>query len=375
MRRLAALLPALAGALLLTIAAAQAPNSQLQTSNSQLQAPNSPLPHRLLLPALAADSAAGTSTFATPTPAPTGTPASTACGYRGPVRTLSDPAAAGVDRTPANGSIGGLLALDRPAGLGSASPRQPGPEAQAVALDAWLRAAIRTPGGGVELLISTSPDGPLLRASFPSPECAAGASPADRAAMEAARVAFLQACGVPTASQWRPLGGRAALSGIPAWGEPRPSGTDGAPSGIELAPVLSFALAGSADCDPAQPFGPTPTPTPGPVLELLVHVDPIRVSRGQQVTVTIIVQEPPGPGGTPVPGPAGIRCSYTAYDVALNELARGGPTPTGPGGRVSWTFTVPEWAALDTASRENGRVQPRCDGIPARGSARLEIVG
>jgi hypothetical protein len=281
--------------------------------------------------------------------------------------------------------VNGLLALERPAGLGSASPRDLTSEGRALELGAWLRGAMRTQGGGIELLVSASPGGPLLRARFPSIECAAGASAADRAAMEAARVAFIQRCGVPPAGQWRPLGGPVTLVGVPAWGERRLSGIDGAPSGIELAPVLDFDMPEGATCDPTQlpgpvpgfgqPGGPTPTATPSAALEMLVHVDPVRVNRGAQVTVTIIVQEPAGAGGTPRPGPAGIQCSYKAFDVALNELARGGPSPTGADGTVSWTFTIPATAVLDTASRENGRVQPTCQGISPRGSARLEIVG
>ena len=369
MRSLAALLTALLGAALVLLAAAPAPRPRAQ-------APAGGLPYRAVAPALAADSAPGLATLPAGTPTPTATlPPASACGYRAAVRALADPAAAAVDRTPAASSVTGLLALDRPPGLTPASPRQLPSEGRAVQLTAWLRGAIRTPDGGIDLLISTSPDGPLLRARFPGPGCTEGASEADRAAIEAARIAFINRCGVPTAGSWRPLGGQAVLVGVPAWGEPRPSGTDGAPTGIELAPVLDFAMPQGATCDPNQPFGPTPTPTPGAALEMLINVNPIRVSRGGQVTVTIIVQEPPPPGGTPIPGPAGIPCSYTAYDRALAPIASGGPSPTGPGGTVSWTFTVPPDAALsDYSTNTHGRVTPACQGLTARGSARLEIL-
>ncbi len=368
MRSFAALAPALLGALPVSLAAAGSSRTEPQAAH----------PHRLIVPAVAADSASGAPPPATHTPTATvtATPsANAACGYRADIRGLADPLAGQVNRDPAARSVAGLLALDRPAGLGAASPRQLESEGRAVTLTAWLRGAIRTPQNTIELLISTGPEGPLLRARLVSPACSQGASEADRAAMEAARVAFLNRCGVPGASQWTQLGGQATLIGIPAWGEPRTSGLDGAPTGIELAPVIAFEMPQGATCSPNQPAGPTPTPTPTTGLEVLTHVDPIRVARGQQVTVTIIVQYRPEPGGTPSPGPAGIQCSYSAYDVALNLLAQGGPAPTGPGGTVSFTFTVPMTAVPDTASRENGRVQASCQGLPPPpGSARLEIV-
>lgn len=371
MRYLAALAPALLGALLVSLAAA----------GSSSTAPQSALPHRAILPAVAADSAIDAPPPATPTtpPAPTATPtltANAACGYRADVRALADPLAGEVDRAPAARTIATLLALARPAGLTAASPRQLDSEGRAVALTAWLRGAMRTPQNTIELLISTGPEGPLLRARLVSTACSQGASDADRAAMEAARIAFLNRCGVPSASQWTPLGGQVTLVGVPAWGEPRTAGLDGAPTGIELAPVLAFEMPQGASCSPSQTPGATTTPTPDADLEVLVHVDPIRVARGQQVTVTIIVQYRPGPGGSPTPGPAGILCSYSAYDVALTLLAQGGPAPTGPAGTVSFTFTVPTWATPDTASRENGRIQASCQGLPPPpGAARLEITG
>lgn len=369
MRYLAALAPALLGALLVSLAAA----------GSSSTAPQSAFPHRIILPAVAADSASAAPPPATPTspPAPTATPtpaANAACGYRADVRALADPLAGEVDRDPVPRTIATLLALQRPPGLTAASPRQLDSEGRAVALTAWLRGAMRTPQNTIELLISTGPDAPLLRARLVSTACSQGASDADRAAMEAARIAFLNRCGVPSASQWTPLGGQVTLVGVPAWGEPRTSGVDGAPSGIELAPVLAFAMEPGAGCDPGQPFGPTPAPTPGPVLELLVRVDPYRyVPRGTLVTVTLIVQEPPPPGGTPRPGPAGIACRFDAYDHTGQRIGGGGPAPTGPGGTVTFTFTIPQDAAAG-GPNQPGSVVPRCDGLATRGGARLEII-
>lgn len=359
MRPFAVLMPALLGAALATLAAAQAPDPPPQ-------GPAGPRPFAVVAPAIAADSA--------PTPTPPTPTAPAACGPRPAARSLADPAPATIDPAPAAGSVAALLALDRPPGLGDASPRQAPLETRPVALEAWLRGAIRSGSGGVELLLSTSPDGPLLRAAFPAPECQEGASPADRAAMEAARIAFLGACGVPPASQWKPLGGHARFVAIPFWGQPRPSGSDGAPSGIELAPVLAFQPPAEG-CSPDQSPGPTPTPTPGAPLQLLIHLDPFRnVARGTEVTVTIIVQTVPEPGGTPAPGPAGILCRYQAFDRLGQTIASGGPAPTGPDGTVQFRFTIPQEAAIGTPS-EPGSVVPRCEGLVTPGGARLEVTG
>lgn len=372
MRLLAAVpLAALGTALLLTSLHLPPPTSNPQPPTSNLQPLTS---HLVYLPGLAADSAAGSP----PTPLPTPTPAAPGCpSPRSNLRILADPAAA-FDRTPQPATIPALLAEDRPASI--PETRILPFEARVLETPAWLRFARRTSANTIELLVSAAPTGDLLRVQLPGPGCTAGAPQPDRDAIEAARLAYLQACGAPPTT-WQAIAGPVTLRGVPHWGTPDPTGTQGAPTGIELAPVLHFQKTDRPGCNPAS-YQPTPTPTPGPAatLELLINIQPIRVARGGEVTVTIIVQRlvpGPGPDDPPTiqPGPPGIQCSYTAYDRTLTPIASGGPAPTGPDGRVSWTFTVPLDAALsDLTLNQNGRVLPSCEGIPARGGARLEIV-
>lgn len=321
------------------------------------------LVRQAFLPVVAGDDASGfsipaASTPATPAASPTAT-LDTCAGERSPIRTLTD-SAAGFARTPAESSIFALLALERPS-VGPATPRIAPTETGVVELDVWLRGFIRRNNGAIELLISNSPTGALMMANFPPQGCIAKAAPEDQAAMTTARVDLINRCGIPITGGMTTIAGPAKLRAVPFWGTQRPDGMTGAPSGIELGPVLAFEMAGGLDCDPETYKDGIPTPTPVPTAKsMTIGAAPLFVARGQDVQVIIYTQ----------PATEGVSCHYIAWDNAMQKMAEGAPKLTGPDGTASWSFTVP----LDAATGSDGRVTPYCTGISPTGSARLTIL-
>jgi hypothetical protein len=74
---------------------------------------------------------------------------------------------------------------------------------------------------------------------FPTVTCSSGATQGAKARMRNARNAFGVACGVPGASSFTKLTGRATIRGI-AFFDFKHGQTGVAPNGIELHPVLRF---------------------------------------------------------------------------------------------------------------------------------------
>jgi hypothetical protein len=74
---------------------------------------------------------------------------------------------------------------------------------------------------------------------FPASYCTLTAKPALRRRMQAARLAFIRACGVPSASYFSPLRGTATVTGV-GFFDFNHGQTGRAPNVIELHPVLTF---------------------------------------------------------------------------------------------------------------------------------------
>jgi hypothetical protein len=320
------------------------------------------LVRQAFLPGVAGDDASGFGLPATATPPATSTPAApldTCAGERSPVKTLTDSAAA-FDRTPAASSIFALQALERPT-VGPATPRLAPTETGVIELNVWLRGFIRRNSGAIELLVSNSPTGPIMMANFPPQGCIAKAAPGDQAAMTTARIDLINRCGIPITGGITDIAGPAKLRAVPFWGTPRLDGTTGAPSGIELGPVLAFEMAQGLDCDPETYKDGIPTPTPVPVPNsITINITPQTAARGTTIAVTIFTQ----------PAMSGVSCSYVAWDIGLEQMASGEAKLTGPDGTAAWQFTIP----ADAATGTDGRVTPSCAGVNTTGSARLTIL-
>jgi hypothetical protein len=320
--------------------------------------PSPVLVRRAVVPAVAGDdsvpsnSTAGATATATPSP----TPLAGACaGIRTPVKVLSD-AAANFDRTPHSTSMFSLLMKERPAGIIDTTPRR-SDESSVIELAATILGFRRTNGGGIELVIAQSPSGDPMVASFPPPGCLNDTPIADRAALNSARIAVQQACGVPADSgSFKPLGGKATLRGVPFWG-PKHTDMSGAVNGIELGPVLSFQMDDGETCSATSNLTPTPTPTVV-VTAVLTSVSPQTAAPGEQVLITISV----------APQTPGKFCGYQIWDAGSHLISEADLVATDAQGHITWHVTLPQDIDIGDAS-----VQPICPGLPTKGSARLAI--
>lgn len=322
-------------------------------------AADSPAPalvRRAFMPSVAGDDSVfvpGQST-ATPTPQPGG-----CAGPRTDVKVLAD-ALAGFDRAPEAATVNQLLMAERPAGITNATARIDPFEARVVEMTVYLQGYQRTASGGIELAIAQSPAGEAMLAYFPPTPCLANTPVETLALISSARTALQLACGNPPDSGiYKPLGGSATISGVPFWGRQHTS-TTGAPSGVELGPVLTFDFSEATSCDANASKTPYPTATPTPVVqEILTNVLPQTTTPGSTVAVTIIT----------VPAVAGKMCGYTITDAGNDQVAAGNLAATGADGRVSWQVPLPADIAIGKA-----RVTPQCPGLPTDGSASLYIV-
>ncbi|HEU5315851.1 MAG TPA: hypothetical protein VFX49_07040 [Chloroflexota bacterium] len=170
-----------------------------------------------------------------PPPPPTGV----ACGVeRWAVKTLSDPAAAGVDPNPTPVSVAALRALPAPPGLGGGTPRLPGVETTAYRLTASLLRFKLEDDRDIHLVVADPTDESLtMITEFPDVACGGAIASARGAEMAAARAALTAACGSPSSNSFRSLRGTATLTGVGFFDVLH--GQNGvAPNGIELHPVL-----------------------------------------------------------------------------------------------------------------------------------------
>ena len=322
-------------------------------------AADSPLPQltrRAIVPALAGDDSAsnpGSSQTSTPTPQSFG-----CAGLRTPIKVLTDKDA-GFSRVPVTSSFAALVAPARPAWITDGTARIQPRESQVVEITASLVGFRRTNGGGVELVLAQGAGGDLMAASFPSQSCLLGSSNEDRAAVNAARIALVQKCGNPPDSGiFKPLGGTATIQGVPIWGSKHTDGY-GAPSGIELGPVLKFDFNPATSCDADASKTPYPTATNTPVLqEMTINVTPATASPGQAVVVTIRT----------IPAVVGRSCTFTITDSSMTQVAQG-TTLTNAQGEAVFNTTLPLTTALGVAG-----AKPACVGGNTDGSFTLRIV-
>jgi hypothetical protein len=94
-------------------------------------------------------------------------------------------------------------------------------------------------------LVIRTKRGRTMIVEFPDPDCRGAAQSPKRAAMRAAREAFLHACG-PIPQSFVELRGRATIEGVGFFDEVHGQRGVAKPSGIELHPVLSFTQASCA---------------------------------------------------------------------------------------------------------------------------------
>ena len=165
-----------------------------------------------------------------------------ACGVEAwAVKTLSDPAAAGVDLRPRATSVGALIALRPPGDIGT---RMPGAEMHTWRIKVRLLWQKLEEDSDVHLVVADPKTRRTMIAELPSPDCV-GASAEDAAQMAAARTALARACGAPTTSFTR-LSGTATLDGVAFFDFPH--GQRGAAANeVELHPVLRFSP-GAGSC-------------------------------------------------------------------------------------------------------------------------------
>jgi hypothetical protein len=175
------------------------------------------------------------------------------------VKVMSDPDAARVNLTATPATVADLVRLPAPPSLPDRARLAP-TELTTYAVTVRLVAAALEEDSDIHLVVAdpADPAGTMI-VEFPHPDCALETAPALREQIRTARTAFVAAVGAPPEGQFTQLSGTAQIVGVGFFD--RIHGQRGvAPNGIELHPVLGFALA-----DPAgAPAAPPPPPAPAP---------------------------------------------------------------------------------------------------------------
>jgi hypothetical protein len=89
------------------------------------------------------------------------------------------------------------------------------------------------------LVIADARTGGTMIVEFPASYCTLTAKPVFRRRMQAARLAFIRSCGVPSSSFFSPLRGTATVTGV-GFFDFNHGQTGRAPNVIELHPVIGF---------------------------------------------------------------------------------------------------------------------------------------
>ena len=204
-------------------------------------------------------------------------PVGIACGEeRWPVKTLSDQDAAQVNFTPVESSVAELRDLAPPPSLPPSSRIAP-TELTVFTLTAQVVEMKLEEDRDIHLVIA-EPSGPSARmiTEFPdADQCSGAVASAHAAEMRTARAALVAAFGQPSSSQFTHLTGTATLAGV-GFFDFLHGQTGVAPNGVELHPVLGFALVSggpapppprsalppATECDPAYPTVCIPSPPP-----------------------------------------------------------------------------------------------------------------
>lgn len=166
-------------------------------------------------------------------------PASALCGVeRWNVKTLQDPAGRALDlNVIKKTTVSALRAL--PVQRGPNGSRGTGPESTFYEVRARLVSAKVEDDDDIHLVIKGITTSGTMIVEFPTVACSSGATQGAKARMRNARDAFGAACGVPGASSFTKLTGRATIRGI-GFFDFKHGQTGLAPNGIELHPVLRF---------------------------------------------------------------------------------------------------------------------------------------
>ena len=165
--------------------------------------------------------------------------AAIACGFeRWPVKTLTDSMAARVNLVPRTTSVRALRRLIRPDAPPQHARVRPA-ETTTYRVHARLVESKFEDDMEFHLVIADPRTGGTMIVEFPAFSCTRTARPALRGRMRAARLAFIRACGLPSASEFDQLRGTATITGVGFFDYDH--GQSGvAPNAIELHPVLGF---------------------------------------------------------------------------------------------------------------------------------------
>jgi hypothetical protein len=165
-------------------------------------------------------------------------------GARWPVKTLTDPDAISVNRSPRKTWVLALNKLERPADLRTNTPRLP-EELVTFVVSARLGQARLMGDGDIHLVLHGLTTATSVVVELPDRRCTATADPVDARRMAAARAALEKACG---SIGFRPVNlvGRAQVAGVLFFDFD--NGSEGqAANDVELHPVTAFRLQ-SATC-------------------------------------------------------------------------------------------------------------------------------
>lgn len=175
--------------------------------------------------------------FSSP-PTPTAS-ASFSCGVeRWAVKTLQDPAGRALNLNKVKKTtVNKLRSLAVQRGPGGS--RGSGAESTVYEVRARLVAAKLEDDDDIHLVIRGVTTPGTMIVEFPTVACSSNAKPGAKTRMKNARNAFLAACGMPGASSFTSLKGKATLRGV-GFFDFLHSQTGVTPDGIELHPVLKF---------------------------------------------------------------------------------------------------------------------------------------
>jgi hypothetical protein len=165
-------------------------------------------------------------------------------GARWPVKTLTDPDAASVNRTPRKTWVLALNQIPRPTDLRTNTPRLP-VELVTFIVSARLGEARLMGDGDIHLVLHGLTTTTTVVVELPDARCTTTADPADARRMANARAALQRACG-PISYKPVDLVGRAQVAGVLFFDFD--NGSEGqAENDVELHPVTAFRLQ-SAGC-------------------------------------------------------------------------------------------------------------------------------
>ncbi len=188
---------------------------------------------------------AGTIVLLRCTPIVPPVPTTTLCGAeRWAVKTLSDPDAGAVDFTPVDTTVDALRALSPPAALHDNARAAP-TELTTYRVTANV-VAFRLQGDrDIQLTIADPGTGATMIVEFPDAETCVGAMTSARSSeMRAARASIIAAFGTPPTSSDASIMGTVTLTGV-GFFDAEHDQSGAAPNGIQLHPVLSFAVDGA----------------------------------------------------------------------------------------------------------------------------------